>query len=107
MSFQGICEVFSSSLVFLHFPRDLLNEQLQVRPVPCTLLMDVFELLGPLLLLLVEGLVEGLDGMSELTLEFISHPLLLLVEIHLDLPDQGFDLGDGPIIRKLAVNYSL
>jgi hypothetical protein len=69
--------------------------------------MNVFELLGPLLLLLVKGLVEGRDGMSEITLEFISHPLLLLVEIHLDLPDEGFDLGDGSITRILAVNYSL
>ena len=107
MSIQGLCEVLCTRLVLLHFPRDLLNEQLQVRSVPSTLLMDVFELLGPLLLLLIEGLVEGQDGMSELTLEFISHPLLLLVEIHLDLPDEGFDLGDGPITRILAVNFSL
>jgi hypothetical protein len=59
--------------------------------------MDVFELLCPLLLLLIEGLVEGLDGVSELTSEVICNPLLLMIEIHLDLPDQGFDLGDGSI----------
>ena len=107
MGVQALCEVFRTHLVFLHFPCNLLNEQLQVRSVPCTLLVDVFELLCPLLLLLIEGLVEGLDGVSEVTLEFIRHPKLLLIEIHLYLSDQGFDVGDGPILRLSSKQLTL